>query len=1237
MFNYRITIRKALTDASTISGTMTGTSLTVTWVNLSSYFNINLHSTTGSTYYNLDTITSSSSGSKTYQLTTYSVVSGNYYVIGQDLSSTIGNTTSSSFDVDMNDASTISGTMTGTNLTVTWVNLSSKFNINLHSTTGSTYYNLDTITTSSSGTNTYQLTTYNVVSGNYYVIGQDLSSTIGNTTSTSFDVDMTNELASQWETVYNDCITLLTKIFYNTNTNTFKYYMVPFISQPIDLSQSGSTETATVLTTSQQSLYFIIEDESYMYTSGNTGNTGDIGINNNKYFLSIDSGYSIYLNSPYYTLSGSFNSVSSGTEEINITAIGKIYNVISDDSGTNYSVYQGIITKIEDNYDSYDNLAFTCSSWTLIGGSSNNYVKNVSNLIVNQTNNAATNMYFANDNTNVLIITGLTITAADVNINDDNFIVGITGYVDTVSCLNVKNYYYGNITMSINITDASESGPIIYIMNNNLSYTLSNTFVPSTNAEYAPFLAPTIPMSSITSVSDIANMTTSYNYIPNILPGGSYGIVNSTTDYDVYIPSTTQIIMGSDMCRFPWRLSNCLRTTSVDSVIATIAYNAALALYYTATTINENNGISYYINIYDFTNSPGFSGGMVPPLIALIDGLIINGNDNSELSGYASTIKNMGTSSDYSTMYNSISTGQVYPFFDSVNSGGQQLGLAGVSVICTIDFLKSNYNAMRMYDSISTTFTTYNTPQPITAESILDSDTIDNIVKLYNVLCLKGPYFYDYSDWGKQDTTSSYAAQIHNNAYYVNVRIRDINIEQKYELSFGENIQSVTTGSSGFYINDDSGTGTSSYCSQWSGGGYTGMGTYTPTYYPIYSLPDSGWFSGATVEIFSYQLLRSVGMNDYLTFCRLHRFYYYMIFLQNGGDMFDWDDSTTDKITLIGQVDAISSYNYTTSKQNFWIPSYLQNDQSDDVTTSDDDWTSILNNISTDNIYQWPPEYAYSRYGGTEEVPISSTESPKTNIWANRFNPHRGTGTGNPKVQWSRPSYCMGYAPSWVAAGKTTKTWTDDTDVNRPVAEVLNPSYTVIKYLYSATDGDTNILMAYMLAALKWTTKPKISELSSIDYTNGYDCDMCDFNSVDDATDGGFGSGIVQATTILHPNGFDGGTVYSNNINLTNVIGYGVSPPNDNKNSTLANWNYTCDTSGNRVTTWDYIAKSIQRTMISQHGLCDGPYGNFVVNSTYAGSARVPTEGHDTVSESAVHIDYTDPRVYQILKNMTDL
>jgi hypothetical protein len=239
----------------------------------------------------------------------------------------------------------------------------------------------------------------------------------------------------------------------------------------------------------------------------------------------------------------------------------------------------------------------------------------------------------------------------------------------------------------------------------------------------------------------------------------------------------------------------------------------------------------------------------------------------------------------------------------------------------------------------------------------------------------------------------------------------------------------------------------------------------------------------------------------------------------------------------------------------------------------------------------------------------------------------------------------MGYSPIWVSGGKTIQTWLDtddDTEINRPVAEVLNPHFSNVLGLYSATDGDSNALIAYTLAALQWPDDPDISEIEAGSTGNGYNCDVCDFTTVWNSTDttGYVGGGVRAAVNAL-----ESGMVGYNNqsIHITDTIGYGITPGSTGVwgFSTISE-NVNSPDAGTRGTTWAYIAKSIQRTMISTHGNgFQGGFGNFTPND-YAPhdghSSRIVTLGHDSSSgEGSIKMDYQDPRIYQICKNMNDL
>jgi hypothetical protein len=409
----------------------------------------------------------------------------------------------------------------------------------------------------------------------------------------------------------------------------------------------------------------------------------------------------------------------------------------------------------------------------------------------------------------------------------------------------------------------------------------------------------------------------------------------------------------------------------------------------------------------------------------------------------------------------------------------------------------------------------------------------------------------------------------------------------------------------------------------------------------MYGIPDSGWGS-LTVEIFSYMGVAFVGMNDYPNFCKWHRAYWHLIFIQNGGDMYGWDESTTDKITLIDpNPDKVFNDN-----TKFWKPSYLKEDG------HGQDWVNTALNIYQIHyfdVFKFPPENFYPNLD-------NNPTEPKTKFWANRFIPYRGN-TNEKQIRWTTPSYCMGYSPAWVAGGKTKNVGMDDTKINRPVAEALNPLFTNTAGLYSATDGDVNILQAYILASLQWTKEPDFDATNGFtgaqpfpppDGTTpfGYDCDVSDFLyntdivGVDETTSEDIRKGVKYAATKF-PDRWDD---IPDNIkqpdnatksNITDKIGYGITYSYDTATWTQPKIN------GERCTTWKYIAKSIQRTIISKNGNGWGAaFGNFAPSSGFPSNdpegARYETLGHDTnASPNTTKLDYIDFRSYQVCETCT--
>jgi hypothetical protein len=1129
-----------------------------------------------------------------------------------------------------------------------------------------------------------------------------------------------SSLKYQWEQVYNDTLNLMKTGLFTNPITSFNYYTG---TEPMDISGITGLAVDTDYDLSMDTNYLNIginhEGGStgyYMYIEGRTGDTGDIGVNNNVYPLNIGVYHTIYVNSPYISFSGNsiFQQISQQIQlssddfslkntlyvgnptdgflsHSNITSVGVFpptgtgqfavyinhtawvsdYGTVTNPYNDNNSLYTGILHILDTNYN-----YTTCPAYKY-----------------DNQDNGANPTYEFSSTTTYLIQPDTSIVSLQ-ELYDQIYQNAFNGTIvlscDTTSVLNetlYKHYYYGDVKMTVNMP----TEPITYEIEYGIPYytpisdgnatiekyeILTNIFVPSKSAVWVNsyFPPPNNYFSTINDVSDIAYLAGSTgctNYMPTLLPGNDYTILTNNNEFYLGWTSFDSASMSSDQCRQPWRLSNYVRSSdTLDTDILQIALNTALAMYYSASMTSGNPGyISLGIQSYTFQNvGSGYSGDMVPGLLALIDAICLNETIKNKISflslaslkQYSSDVKLLLQGRDkYSLLSTNTDGGNAYPLLDSTTGGGQQLGLAGVSLICTTDFLyRDGYNVMDKYDNMYD-WGKYNDNLLINTGStgtFSDSDFEENI-RLYNLLCMKGNGFKSWDTWGNDSSSGSYGSKIHNSAYYTNIRVRDINIEAEHELSFGPTDQSESTTTPNYKItygtpttDTVSGMPISTYYDEWSC--YTGYTGYVPTYFPMYGIPDSGW-SGCTIEILSYQGIRLVGMNDYPGFCRWHRFVYHLFFIQNGGNMFEWDTSSTDKIKLSSGLPSIE--NKGTTGVNFWIPSYLTDDTPEDITTpasasNENDWVNKIisdNSIKYFNCYQWPPEYDYTHYSDTFINDNTGAEPPTTKLWSNRFNPYRGDHSQE-KVQWSTPSYCMGFAPTWVVGGKTTNTW-DDTDSNvpsRPVAEALNPHFCGTGGLYSATDGDSNVFIAYTLAALQWTIPPPddLSEINgSTGYDNGYDCDICDFKSCWNNDDpNGYGEGVYSAVNNLRPNGMPG--YLNKTIHITDTIGYGITPGSQGATGT---WELSrikdidSPDAGQRGTTWAYIAKSIQRTMISQHGLCrDAYYGNFTSNENapYNGhSSRVVTLGHDTNAGTTVKMDYQDPRIYQICKNMNDL
>ena len=177
-----------------------------------------------------------------------------------------------------------------------------------------------------------------------------------------------------------------------------------------------------------------------------------------------------------------------------------------------------------------------------------------------------------------------------------------------------------------------------------------------------------------------------------------------------------------------------------------------------------------------------------------------------------------------------------YPLLDAIGNaggGGQQLGLAMMYFSTTLQVLTSKYNIMADYDNRDYSSLNWNATWGADLKNMTNSigrNVLDDIVDSYVQL------FYGGKDFKGPDSQNPSIEDINSKAYGIDLLIDNVNV-----------------------INGDK-------------------------KYNIWSIVDSGW-SGPTAEIFSYQLLCAAIYGKYDLFCRLHRFYYYMLYLQNGGEM----------------------------------------------------------------------------------------------------------------------------------------------------------------------------------------------------------------------------------------------------------------------------------------------------------------------------------------------------------------
>ena len=667
-----------------------------------------------------------------------------------------------------------------------------------------------------------------------------------------------------------------------------------------------------------------------------------------------------------------------------------------------------------------------------------------------------------------------------------------------------------------------------------------------------------------------------YNYLPAKLPGGDYvGQPPAPNTLPGSFPLTlsaycdvdSQPSQTADQCRWNWRTANYVRQLYVaqkwpdrysdynysDDEIYKVPAILFSSVDATAYAMSDNDyNLALYLDIYTCTITDTNDADMAGPYYAGVTALNIYEDKSSSMGGSTpwlayntaslSPINNAITAPSFGinggntfflytnlsgiiTALNDSTNRTDWPLFNCTDQGGQQMGLAACGMGSTAEFMiTSDYNAYTLYDlNMSAAeaavplqdFTDYvdriqTAKDNIGGEVATDNDImVKNICDAYFIAYQRGTGFWSYSvlqlmkldDLIDPTTYPTYANILGPNAYLTNVRIRGINIAMEDELSFG--------------IPDTVGQPLAeSNCYENHTGSFNVGSGYVPTYFPIHAIPDAGW-GAVTMEIFTYQGIAAVVRNDYEGFCRWHRMYYYLLFVQNGGDMWSWSSTADDPDNE--DYDAVTSTIQVTvdyDTQPTWVPDYL--DASDDAKSYNMQWTNGGDNkLKNYTVYDADTQGAAGNYwpqDGTDTDADTWTEEAKTAMWANRYDPYRGGGNSiggdddgpNLRNQWSRPCYLVGYSPVWVSGGLnndfTTGTedyWGDNTtpsatatypatvDQNKPIWEVLNPYFSSELGLYTASDADHNAFTAYKMADLKWGHNNPILDVSNVVQPDG--------------------------------------------------------------------------------------------------------------------------------------------------------
>lgn len=406
--------------------------------------------------------------------------------------------------------------------------------------------------------------------------------------------------------------------------------------------------------------------------------------------------------------------------------------------------------------------------------------------------------------------------------------------------------------------------------------------------------------------------------------------------------------------------------------------------------------------------------------------------------------------------------GCAYPFFSMPTSGAQQAGLGMISFLMTNEALKSTNGTYNTYLDISLGHITTNIFEGINVyEDASGTNTIslyDDIIRTYYVIVFLGEQFgYGYTS----NIQYGLPGQIYK-PYLMTILIDDINYDGTVptlwtvqDTSMNDQTGSLnlstkklfdiwTCADTGWGAPDAYGTpvapgGTYSYTQ--NNGEIILETNNTPYYkmyntYTVYTDPDPKYvylspiaplpknnFMGPTLEIFSYQLLVAALTRKFDIFKALHRYYYYLLYMQNGA---------ADEGTKMGLANTVTYHN---------------------VTNMNPPGADVEEAIPIPATSDFTPTYMNRQryfYDGT---------------WSMK------TADGNTKQHpWNYVSYCAGYQPY---ANFLTKKFLDGVspiDLTEPIFYMANPYYKYVGGLYSAADADFTLCTAYKVAATTFTT-----------------------------------------------------------------------------------------------------------------------------------------------------------------------